>query len=146
MPKATVSMDTMYPPPEIKLECRSCKEIINNWSGRSFLRNLDPRSKWDILYYQAKMRSEGTSPEFTLVMDEKDQFVIPVDGEDGEEMRQVYTERELEGCNMRQLQEIGRLYGLKGIRRRDIILQILQAQTALVIKARADEMPRPSKE
>jgi hypothetical protein len=140
MAQGSISVETLFPPKEIQLECRSCREIINNWSGRSFLRNLDPRAKWDILYYQAKMRSEGTSPEFTLVMDEKDDFTITVDGEEGEELRKVYTERELEGCNMRQLQTIGRQYDLKGVRRRDLILQILQAQTALVIKARADSM------
>jgi hypothetical protein len=54
----------------------------------------------------------------------------------------MYTERELEGCDMRKLQVIGRQWGLKGIRRRDLMLQILQAQTALVIKARADELPK----
>ena len=141
MPQATVTMDTQYPPAEIKLECRDCKEIINNWTGHSFLRNLDPRAKWDILYYQAKMRSEGTQPEFTLIMDELEQNTVEVDGDEGSERRPVYTERELEGCNMRKLQEIGRLYDVKGIRRRDLILQILQKQTALVIRARADEFP-----
>jgi len=142
MAQATISVDSQFPPPSIKLECRQCKEIINNYNGRSFLRNLDPRAKWDILYYQAKMNSEGTSPEFTLVMDEKDVAVMEVDGEDGKELRPMYTERELEGCDMRKLQVIGRQWGLKGIRRRDLMLQILQAQTALVIKARADELPK----
>jgi len=33
------------------------------------------------------------------------------------------------------------LYDVKGIRRRDLILQILQKQTALVIRAKADEFP-----
>lgn len=142
MAQATISVDSLFPPPSIKLECRQCKEIINNYNGRSFLRNLDPRAKWDILYYQAKMNAEGTSPEFTLIMDEKDVAVMEFEGENGKELRPMYTERELEGSNMRNLQEIGRQWGLKGIRRRDLMLQILQAQTALVIKARADELPK----
>ncbi len=141
MSQASISVETLFPPKEIQLECRTCREIINNWSGRSFSRNLDPRAKWDILYYQAKMRSEGTSPEFTLIMDDKEDFVVTVEGENGEESRKVYTERELEVCNMRQLQMIGKQYDLKGIRRRDLILQILQAQTALVIKSRLEEYP-----
>ena len=140
MPTANVSIDSMFPPPEIKLECRQCKEIINNYSGRSFLRNLDPRARWEVLYYQAKMNSEGTSPEFTLIMDEREPTVMQFDGEEGKETRPIYTERELEGCNMKKLQEIGRQYGLKGVRRRDLMLQILQKQTALMIKAQVEGM------
>lgn len=142
MAQATIAVESLFPPASIKLECRSCKEIINNYSGRSFLRNLDPRAKWDVLYYQAKMNSEGTSPEFTLIMDDKDQNVWEVEGEEGKELRPMYTERELEGCNMRKLQEIGKMYDVKGIRRRDLILQILQHQTALVLKSRVDEFPK----
>ena len=140
MSQASVSVDT-FPPNEIKLECRQCKEVINNYSGRSFLRNLDPRARWDLLYYNAKMNSIGATPEFTLIMDEHEPTVMEVDGENGSEMRAMYTERELDGCNMRKLQEIGRLYGVKGTRRGDLKLQILQAQSALIVKARAEELP-----
>jgi hypothetical protein len=142
MSTAKVEMESMFPPPEIKIECRGCKEIINNRYGRSFLRNLDPRAKWDVLYYQAKMNSQGTDPEFTLIMDDKEQYSISVDGEDGVEQRPVFTEHELEACTMRKLQEIGRLYDVKGIRRRDVILQILQKQAALVMKASAEMLPK----
>jgi hypothetical protein len=140
--KAGIEIGSEIPPKEIKIECRQCKEIVNNFTGRSFYRNLDPRAKWDILYYQAKMNSEGTSPEFTLVMDEHEPTVMRIEGEKGEELMPLYTERELEGTTMRKLQEIGRQHGCKSIRKRDLILQILQAQTALVLKAEPGQLPK----
>jgi hypothetical protein len=140
--KAGIEIDSLFPPKEIKLECRKCKEIINNFTGRSFIYNPDPRAKWDILYYQAKMNSEGTSPEFTLIMDENAPTVMKVQGETGEEEMALLTEHELEGCTMRKLQEIGRQHGCKGIRKRDLILQILQHQTALILKATPGQLPK----
>lgn len=140
--KAGIEVEPSFPPKEIKLECRQCKEIVNNFTGRSFFRSLDPRDKWDILYYHAKMHSEGTSPEFTVIMDEAAPTVMRVEGEKGEELVELFTERELEGCTMRKLQEIGRLHNCKGIRKRDLILQILQHQTSLVLKAEPGQMPK----
>jgi len=122
-------------PPEVKLESRQCKEIINKISGFSWTRDLDPRARWATLYYEAKMNEK----QFDCIMDDKEQTVMEVEGEEGPEIREVFNQIELEAQSMRKLQEVGRLYGVRGVRKRDLILQILQAQTKLVLRAKTEQ-------
>lgn len=121
-------------PPEVKLEARQCKEIVNKITGHSWCRDLDPRARWATLYYEARLNEKT----FECIMDDKEQTVMEVDGEEGPEIREVFTQMELEACGMRKLQDIGRLYGVRGVRKRDLILQILQSQTKLVMRSKAE--------
>lgn len=121
-------------PPEVKLEARQCNEIINRITGYSWKRDLDPRARWATLFYEAKLNEKI----FECVMDEKSTTTMEVDGETGPEIREVFNQIELEGVSMKKLQEIGRLYGVRGVRKKDLILQILQAQTKLVLRAKAE--------
>jgi len=123
--------------PEIQLEARYCSEIVNKLTGNSWMRDLDPRSRWTQLYHHAKMHEKI----FELVMEEAPPTVMEVEGETGLEKRTVFNMFELEGSTMKKLQEIGKMYGVKANRKKDLILMILNEQSRMVLKARPEHLP-----
>ena len=124
--------------PEIQIEARLCSEVINRLSGHSWKRDLDPRSRWIQLYHRAILNPK----EFECVMDESSPFVMQVEGDKGLEDRQVFTVQELEGCSMPKLREVGKLYGAKGTRKKDLIVSILNSQSQLIMKAKTEHLPK----
>ena len=124
--------------PELQIEARLCSEVINRMTGHSWKRDLDPRSRWVQLYHRAVLNPK----EFECIMDEESPFIMQVEGDKGLEARQVFTVNELEGCSMPKLREIGKLYGAKSTRKKDLIVGILNAQSQLIMKAKVENLPR----
>ena len=124
--------------PEIQIEARYCSEIVNKLTGNSWKRDLDPRSRWVQLYNRAKLNEK----EFELIMEDTPPTVMEVEGDTGLEKRTVFNMMELEGSSMKKLQEIGKMYGVKANRKKDLILAILNEQSRLVLKSKVEHLPQ----
>lgn len=123
--------------PEIQLEARYCMEIVNKLTGNSWKQDLNPNARWSQLYHHAKMHEKI----FELIMSEAPPTVMDVEGEAGLEKRQVFNMLELESSTMKKLQEIGRMYGVKANRKKDLILAILNEQSRLVLRSKPEHLP-----
>jgi len=127
--------------PEVSLASRLCKRITNTFTGCSWERTLDPRDRWNQLYERAILENRTKPGMFELDMDDAPQSVVEVEGETGKEMRPIYTVMELSRFSKPRLDEIGRLYGVKHSRTQNLILAIMEAQTALYEKTKLEDLP-----
>jgi hypothetical protein len=118
---------------DLELAARRCAKIINKITGREFARPepYDWRCRWEDLFREAKFNPKT----FHCEEEASPKMVVPIKGEDGPENREVYSRGELDTLGMPRLREIGNLYDIKDVSKSGMILKILQAQDALVIKA-----------
>jgi hypothetical protein len=123
---------------ELILESRLCHTIINRTNGREYKRDLDPRARWFQVYEQAVLNPD----KFVIEMDEAPKTVIRMEGDKGMENRPLYATHELEGLSMPRLLEIGRQWGVKDVRKQSLVLKIIEAQTAMVVRANLDDLPK----
>jgi hypothetical protein len=97
------------------INAQRCSKVINKINGNEFVRDLDPRSGWVHVYQRASMHPE----EFDLVFDK-------TETKDG---KIQYSEPDLKGIDVAQLQQIATSYGVGGRGKRELIANILGAQS-----------------
>lgn len=124
--------------PQLQIEARLCSEVVNKITGNSWKRDLDPRSRWVQLYQRAILNPK----EFDCIMDEQSPYIMQVEGDKGMEDRQVFTIQELEACSMPKIREIGKIYGVKGNKKKELIVEILNTQSQLIMRSKTDHLPK----
>lgn len=120
---ALVNTDRLVEP-ELQVQARRAKRIINKRTGAEFLRKLDENSKWDVLFKYA-LKAPW---EFEIEYDADDAVINeegPLTDRDGVV---VYTEAELMERNIQQLREIGKAYDISGRSKSQLIVDIMKAQ------------------
>jgi hypothetical protein len=132
--------------PEISMESRRCKSITNVFTGNTWERDLDPRSRWDQAYQNAVFQNDRTPGKFEFEMEDAPEYIIETEGNEGMEKRAIFTVAELQRMSKPRLDEIGRIYGVKSSKITSLILSITDAQTKLVEAARLESLPGRKKQ
>jgi hypothetical protein len=103
--------------PKVTAQSTLCHKITNKNTGRTFYRNSEPTSKWEILFQEAKFNS-GL-------------FEFHYDGDHGEEktkLNYVYSHAELMTLSMPALRDIGKPFEVTSNSKDVLIEKILLAQ------------------
>jgi hypothetical protein len=132
--------------PELSIESRRCKSITNVFTGNTWVRDLDPRARWDQAYENAVFQNDRTPGKFEFEMEDEPEYVIETEGSEGMEKRAIFTVAELQRMSKPRLDEIGRMYGVKSSKITSLILSITDAQTKLVEAAKLESLPGRKKQ
>lgn len=103
--------------PEYVIDSRRCSKIFNKKSGNVFERNLETSARWDMVYQYAAKNPDEFECEF-------DRDITKLDEKGGV----IYDLALLRTKNMPELQKIGKLFGVTGRSKDEIMSRILKAQ------------------